>query len=178
MKNPNLVIDVGQTFIKFVVISNNYKIIDHIIVNNNLLVKRKFLSYNISKLKNILFLNIKKILKKHHIKKIIPITHGSASFYINNDNKFFSGPHFLQTTNRSFDQNFFKKVKKKDYTHSLKFDRFHNLGKSFYYLIINNKKLKISKIFNFSSLINYILTNKLYLDKSYLACHSFAWTFK
>ena len=42
MKNPNLVIDVGQTFIKFVVISNNYKIIDHIIVNNNLLVKRKF----------------------------------------------------------------------------------------------------------------------------------------
>ena len=72
----------------------------------------------------------------------------------------------------------FSRKLKKDYTHSLKFDRFHNLGKSFYYLIINNKKLKISKIFTFPALINYILTNKLYLDKSYLACHSFAWNFK
>ena len=41
MKNPNLVIDVGQTFIKFVVIDDNFKIIDHIILNNNLLIRER-----------------------------------------------------------------------------------------------------------------------------------------
>ena len=37
MKNPNLVIDVGQTFIKFVVINNKYQVVDHIVLNNKLL---------------------------------------------------------------------------------------------------------------------------------------------
>ena len=94
MKNPNLVIDIGQTFIKFVVIDNNYKIVDNIIINNNLLIRKKILNYNINKLKNIIILNTKKILKKHKIKKIIPITHGSASFFLNEDKKYLSGPHF------------------------------------------------------------------------------------
>ena len=44
MKNPNLVIDVGQTFIKFVVI-DNYKVIDHVVLDNRLLVKKKILNY-------------------------------------------------------------------------------------------------------------------------------------
>ena len=69
MKNPNLVIDVGQTFIKFVVI-DNYKVIDHVVLNNKLLVKKKILNYNISKLKKIIFSNTKKILKKYNIKKL------------------------------------------------------------------------------------------------------------
>ena len=178
MKNPNLVIDIGQTFIKFVVIDNNYKIVDNIIINNNLLIRKKILNYNINKLKNIIILNTKKILKKHKIKKIIPITHGSASFFLNEDKKYLSGPHFLQDSSKSFDKAFFHNVKKNDYTHSLKFDCYHNLGKSFYYLIKNIKKLKIKKIFTFPSLVNYILTDKLYLDKSYLACHSYVWNFK
>ena len=40
MKNPNLVIDVGQTFIKFVVINNKYRVVDHIVLNNNLLIRK------------------------------------------------------------------------------------------------------------------------------------------
>lgn len=177
MKNPNLVIDIGQTFIKFVVIEK-YKVIDHIILKNNLLVKKGILIYNISKLKKIIFTNIKKISKKYKIKKIIPITHGSASFYINKDKEFFSGPHFLQRTGKSFDKEFFNIIKKKDYTHSIKLNCYHNLGKSFYYLIKNRKRLNILKIFTFPCLINFILTGKLYLDKSYLGCHSFSWNFK
>ena len=177
MKNPNLVIDVGQTFIKFVVI-DNYKVIDHVVLDNRLLVKKKILNYNISKLKRIIFSNTKKILKKYNIKKIIPITHGSASFFMNKNDECFSGPHFLQRTSNSFDKEFFNIIKKNDYTHSIKLNCFHNLGKSFYYLIKNQKKLGVFKIFTFPSFINYLLTGKLYLDKSYLGCHSFSWNFK
>ncbi len=178
MKNPNLVIDIGQTFIKFIVINNNYKIIDHIIINNNLLIKRRVLNYNIIKLKNIIIFNTKKILRKHSIKKIISITHGSASFFINKKKEYFSGPHFKQRSTNYFDNSFFKKINKNDYTHSIKLEHFHNLGKSFYYLLKNKTKFKINKIITFPSLINFILTDKLFLDKSYLACHSFAWNFK
>ena len=178
MKNSSLVIDIGQTFIKFVVINNNRKIVDHITLNNNLLIRKKILNYNISKLENIIINNIKKVFKKHKIKKIIPITHGSASFFMNKNKELFSGPHFSQTTIKSFDKAFYNNVKKNDYAHSIKFNCYHNLGKSFYYLLQNREKLDIHKIFTFPSLINYILTEKLYLDKSYLACHSFVWNFK
>ncbi len=179
MKNPNLVIDVGQTFIKFVVIDDSFKIIDHIILNNNLLIKRKkILNYNISKLKKIIISNLIKIFNKHKIKKVIPISHGSASFFIDDNGKCSSGPHFLQKINPSLSRSFFKVLKKNEYTHSLKLNSYHNLGKSFYYLIKNKKLLKINKIITLPALINYILTDKMYLDKSYLACHSFAWDFK
>ena len=82
MKNPNLVIDIGQTFIKFVIINNKYQVVDHIVLNNNLLIRKKIFNYDIKKLKNILIVNIKKIINKYKIKKIITITHGSASFLL------------------------------------------------------------------------------------------------
>ena len=178
MKNPNLVIDIGQTFIKFVVINNKYQVVDHIVLNNKLLIRKKIFNYDIKKLKNILIVNIKKIIKKYKIKKIIPITHGSASFFVNNNNEYLSGPHFSQKTSKSFDQSFFRLIKKNDFTHSIKLSAYHNLGKSFFYLLQNRKKLNLKKIITFPSLINYMLTGVLYLDKSYLACHSFAWNFK
>ncbi len=179
MKNPNLVIDIGQTFIKFVVINDNYKILYHKILNNNLLIKKDYLSYNVAKLEKIVTLNLKKILKKYRIKKIIPITHGSAAFFLNDKKECFGGPHFLQSTSRKFDQSFYKDIKKKeDFTHSIRLSNFHNLGKSFYYLLKLEKKFKIKKILTFPSLINYFLTGKTFIDKSYLGCHSFAWNFK
>lgn len=178
MDSLNLVIDVGQTFIKFVVINNRYEILYYKTFKNKLLIKNKILIYNVPKLKNTIILTIKKILKKYEIKKIINIAHGSASFFINENNVCLSGPHFSQKSTKSLDKEFFKIYNKKDFTHSIILKNFHNLGKSLFYLLKNQSKLKIKKILTLPSLINYILSDKLCLDKSYLACHSFAWNFK
>lgn len=178
MKNPILVIDIGQTFIKFVVINQRYKVIKHIVYKNKLLIRQKILNYNLIKLKKILINNIKKIIRFYKINKIIPITHGSASFYIDKNDQYFSGPHFLQSTTKKFDRLFHKKLTKIDLTHTPKYEKFHNLGKSFFYLIKKKKENKLKKILTFPSLINLILTDKIFLDRSYLACHSFVWNFK
>ena len=100
MDSLNLVIDVGQTFIKFVVINKRYEVLYYKTFKNKLLIKNKILIYNVPKLKNTIILTIKKILKKYEIKKIINIAHGSASFFINENNVCLSGPHFYQKSTK------------------------------------------------------------------------------
>jgi len=171
-KNLILIIDFGQTHVKFFVLNKKIKIVHIKIFKNNFILKKKI--YDLLTLQNFVIDTINNIIKKFNVNKISYVTHGSSLFYVDSKGKIKSGYTYnAKIINTNLNLLFSKIIPSFDISYTHLYGCFNNLGKNFFFL-----KDKIINFLTFPSFLGFILTKKNIIDYTYLGCHSFLWNFK
>ena len=171
-KNLILIIDFGQTHVKFFVLNKKIKVVHIKIYKNNFILKKKV--YDLSTLQNFVIDTINNIIKKFNVNKISYVTHGSSLFYVDSKGKIKSGYAYnAKIINTNLNLSFSKIIPSFDISFTHLYGCFNNLGKNFFFL-----KDKIINFLTFPSFLGFILTKKNIIDYTYLGCHSFLWNFK
>ena len=135
MKNKvSCVIDFGQSYLKFNLITGKYEVARTLIKKNNFKIFRnRFSFYDGLKIEKIIKSYIIKISKTYNITSIVPISHGSACFFLNKDNEIKNGFHFSSIyNNKKILKSYNKSLPKFNETFTPNYKNFHNLGKNIF----------------------------------------------
>ena len=178
MKNKvSCVIDFGQSYLKFNLITGKYEVARTLIKKNNFKIFRnRFSFYDGLKIEKIIKSYIIKISKTYNITSIVPISHGSACFFLNKDNEIKNGFHFSSIyNNKKILKSYNKSLPKFNETFTPNYKNFHNLGKN---IFIANTEADNLELMTMPSFISWLFTKKNIIDPSYISCHSHLWDFK
>ena len=92
------IIDFGQSHLKFNLITQNYRVTRTLIFKNNFVFSyNNSIFYDHLKITKKIKFHINKISENYHIIAISFVGHGSACFYIDEDNVIKNGFHFSST---------------------------------------------------------------------------------
>ena len=176
-KKISCVIDFGQSYLKFNLITEKYDVTRTLIQKNNFKISLNgSCFYNSLKIEKIIKFYITKISKTYNITSIVPISHGSACFFLNKDNKIKNGFHFSSTfSNKKILKLYNKSLPKFNETFTPNYKQFHNLGKNIFITNLKNENLELMTM---PSFISWLFTKKNIIDPSYISCHSYLWNFK
>ena len=170
------VIDFGQSHLKFNLISQNYLVTRTLVYKNNFLVSHNnSIFYDHLKIIKKIKLHINKISKNYDIVAISCVGHGSAGFYIDENNMIKNAFHF--SSNIKYNElNEFNKISLKfSETFTPNYKKLHNLGKNFFLI---NKENSNNKFMTLTSFISWIFSRKNIIDPTYISCHTYMWNFK
>jgi sugar (pentulose or hexulose) kinase len=171
------VIDFGQSYLKFNLITPNYLVIKTQIKKNDFKVSiNNFIYYDGLKIEKAIKSYITKLSKKFKITSIVPIAHGSGCFFINSKNKVKSGFHFSSDfNNKKLLTKYQRSIPEFAETFTPNYKQFHNLGKNLFLMGRMQEDLELMTI---PSFISWLFTKKNIIDPSYISCHSYLWNFK
>lgn len=171
------IIDFGQTHLKFILVTESFRVARILREKNNFIISEKSIYlYDVDKILLHISRKILKIRKRFNIKYISFIGHGSCCFYMKNNKKLKSGYHFSSAdNNKKINDKYKKKIIKLKHTYTENYQNFHNLGKNYFYLLNTFQNFKFMTLTSFFA---YVFSGKNISDQSYLACHSYLWNFK
>jgi len=170
-----LVIDIGQTHIKYFFInSENFTLLKKIIEKNNFIEKKKYFYFNHSKFKNDIYKKIFKYKKYFVFNNIVSTSFGSTSFFLNKKGAILDNITYNNNSDASLENEYLNLLPSFKTTLTPLMNNFHNMGKQ----ILLMKKLykksneKLDSLINLPNLSTYFLSHEKGFDKSYFACHS------
>jgi sugar (pentulose or hexulose) kinase len=168
------IIDFGQSHLKFILITQNYRVTRALICKNSFKISYDNSSfYDFLKIKKKIKLNINKISKYYNIIALACVGHGSACFFLDKNNNLKSGFHFLSNFKNKKELNKF--LPKFSETFTPNYEKFHNLGKNFFVIKKKNKNFKFMTL---TSFIGWLFSKKNIADPSYMSCHTYLWNFR
>ena len=179
-KQINIILDIGKTNVKLVLISQQGKIIKEIRTRQTLKkYKNKIIYLNSQKIFDWLIVNLKKLTSNYKIYKFVCATHGATIAFIDKDNK-----EIIASTDYEYPYDKFIKEFKKiapsfhtSLTPHLEVGL--NTGQQIYYLnrmfpeVIKRTKF----ILSYPQYISWKLSGNFSSEISYIGCHSFLWNF-
>jgi sugar (pentulose or hexulose) kinase len=170
------IIDFGQSHLKFNLITQNYRVTRTLIFKNNFVFSyNNSIFYDHLKITKKIKFHINKISENYHIIAISFVGHGSACFYIDEDNVIKNGFHFSSNIKNNELKEFNKISLKFSETFTPNYKKLHNLGKNLF--LINRKNINF-KFMTLTSFLGWIFSKKNIIDPSYISCHTYLWNFK